>query len=63
MQKEVVLIMDFRYDEGTRPRREMVCPCLTTKIGRGGQHIPSNEPLVLEKWTQSESDKQQNKDI
>lgn len=60
MQKEIVLIMDFRYDEGSRPRKEMICPCITVKQSGGGI---SSVPLVVEKWTQSESDKQQNKDI
>ena len=63
MEREIVLVMDYRYDEGARPRKDKIIPCLTTKIGRGGLHIPSNEPLILERWTQSESNKQQNKDI
>lgn len=63
MQKETVLIMDFRYDDGARPRKDMICPCICAKVGRGGQHIPSNEPLIVERWTQSESNKQQSKDI
>ena len=36
MQKEIVLIMDFRYDEGARPRKDMVCPCITTRTVGGG---------------------------
>ena len=62
--REIVLIMDFRYDEGARPRKEMICPCINSgTCGRGGQHIPSNMPLLVERWTKSELDKQQNKDI
>lgn len=59
MQKEIVLVFDFRYDEGTRPRKGLICPALTTRTGRGG----SQEPLILERWTKSESNKQQNVDI
>ena len=63
MQKEVVMMLDFRFDEGARPRKDMICPAITLLNGRGGgQSIPSNAPLVLERWTRSESDKQQNKD-
>lgn len=63
MQKEIVMIMDFRYDDGVRPRKDMICPCINTLVGRGGNHIPSNAPLIVERWTKSESNKQQNKDI
>ena len=49
MKNKFVMVIDYRYDEGVRPRKEMICPCLTTKIGRGGQHLPSNEPLIIEK--------------
>ena len=62
MQKEIALIMDYRYDEGVRPRKEMICPCITTR-GGGGQLCSSGVPLIVERWTQSESDKPQNKDI
>ena len=61
MQKEIVLIMDYRYDEGTRPRKELISPCICTNAG-GGEGL-SGVPMVLEKWTRSESNKQQNKDI
>lgn len=37
MQKEIVLVFDFRYDEGARPRKGLICPALTTRTGRGGQ--------------------------
>ena len=60
--KEITLIMDYRYDEGVRPRKDMVCPCLVTRVG-GGTGIQSSTPLIVEKWTRSESDKRQNKDI
>ena len=60
---ETILIMDFRYDEGVRPRKEMVCPCLMTRNGGGGGGINSSIPLLVEKWTGSESNKQQNKAI
>lgn len=64
MQKEVVLIMDYRFDEGVRPRKDMISPAICLTNGRGGgDSIPSNAPLILEKWTQSELNKQQNKDI
>lgn len=36
MQKrEVILIMDYRYDEGVRPRKELICPCIATKVDGG----------------------------
>ena len=39
MQKEIVLIMDYRYDEGARPRKDMISPCITTRyIGGGAAH-------------------------
>lgn len=61
MQREVIMMLDFRYDEGARPRKELICPCITT---RGGcNESVSGVPLVIEKWTQSESNKQQSKDI
>ena len=57
--KEPILIMDFRYDEGTRPRTDHCCPCIThTQAGKGGV---SGQPLVVERWTKSESNRQQNK--
>ena len=59
MQRKVVLVMDFRYDEGARPRKDMICPCITTRGGGKNESVP----LILEKWTQSESNRQQNKDI
>lgn len=62
MQKEVILIMDYRYDEGVRPRKELICPCIATKVDGGGC-IPARGAMILERWTKSESDKQQNKDI
>ena len=58
MEKEVILVMDFRYDEGARPRRQLICPCITTKSGGG----ISGTPIVVERWKRSEYDKQQNKD-
>lgn len=30
---EEYVIGDFRYDEGFRPRKNGLCPCLTTKVG------------------------------
>ena len=36
MQKEVILVMDFRYDEGARPRPEKIMPCITTRSNVGG---------------------------
>ena len=33
MQKEIILIMDFRYDEGVRPRKELISPCICTQGG------------------------------
>ena len=62
MQKEIVMIMDFRYDEGVRPRKELICPCITTRYEGGGSSL-SGCPLVVERWIKSESDKLQNKDI
>ena len=61
-KKEVILIMDYRYDEGTRPRNKLICPCISTKTDMG-DCIPARGAMILEKWTRSESDKQQNKDI
>lgn len=62
MKKIPILIMDFRYDEGTRPRQDNCCPCIThTQAGRGGG--ASGQPLIVEKWTKSELDKLQSKDI
>ena len=61
MEREVIMMFDFRYDEGTRPRKEMICPCITTRGGQNGSL--SGVPMVLERWTKSESNKQQNKDI
>lgn len=61
MQKEIVLIMDFRYDEGARPRKEMISPCICTH-GGGGEGL-SGTPMVLERWKRSESNKPQNKGI
>ena len=60
MEKQIIAIMDFRYDEGVRPRKKMICPCITTKAKSGGGI--SGIPLVVERWKQSESDKQRNKD-
>ena len=37
MRKEVILIMDYRYDEGVRPRKEMICPYITTNTREGGE--------------------------
>ena len=61
MQKEVILIMDFRYDEGARPRKEMISPCICTN--GGGKDGLSGTPMILERWTQSESNKPQKRDI
>ena len=61
MQKEIVVIMDFRYDEGVRPRKEKICPCITTRSG-GGSLGSSGVPLIVEKWTKSKSNKQQKQD-
>ncbi len=36
MQKEVVLIMDYRFDEGVRPRKDMISPAICLANGRGG---------------------------
>lgn len=63
MEREIVMVFDFRYDEGARPRKDMICPCITTRTTGGGNHIPSSTPMILERWTKSESNKQQNKDI
>lgn len=64
MQKEIVLVMDYRYDEGVRPRKDMICPCLTTRVNRGGGiSIPSSTPMIVERWKKSESNKQQSKDL
>ena len=38
MEKEVVLVMDFRYDEGVRPRKEFISPCICTH-GGGQRYI------------------------
>lgn len=64
MRKELFLVIDYRYDEGARPRKEMICPCINSgTCGAGGEHIPSNMPLLVEKWTKSELNKRQNKDL
>lgn len=60
MRKEVILIMDYRSDEGVRPRKEMICPCITTNTREGGSYIPSSTPLIVERWTKSESKTTQN---
>ena len=59
-KKEVILIMDYRYDEGIRPRKELICPSITTKVDMGNC-IPARGAMILERW--SESNKQQNKDL
>lgn len=61
MRKEVIALADFRADEGLRPRRELICPTLTLGLGGGGGLTRSI--LVIERWTKSRSDKQQNKVI
>lgn len=62
MKKEPILIMDYRYDEGCRPRRDNCCPALNTHQ-RGGGGI-SAEPLIVELWTWSDTElnRQPNKD-
>ena len=62
MQKDIICIMDFRYDEGFGPRKQLICPCICTRCSGSGGSL-SGTPLVVEKWKQSESNKQQNKDI
>lgn len=59
-KKEVILIMDYRYDKGIRPRKELICPSITTKVDMGNC-IPARGAMILERW--SESNKQQNKDL
>lgn len=59
MQKEIVLTMDYRCDEGARPRKNLVSPCITTTSRGGG--IPTSTPLVVERWIKSESNKPQDK--
>jgi len=51
--------MDYRYDEGCRPRLDDICPTITTHTGGGDRTISSN-PLIVEKWIRYESNKQQN---
>lgn len=41
---EEYVIGDFRYDEGFRPRKNGLCPCLTTKVG--GASLSAN-PLYV----------------
>ena len=41
---EEYVIGDFRYDEGFRPRKNGLCPCLTTKVGRASL---SSNPLYV----------------
>lgn len=41
---EEYVIGDFRYDEGFRPRKNSLCPCLTTKVG--GASLSAN-PLYV----------------
>lgn len=54
MQKKIILIMDYRYDEGVRPRKDKICPCITTHSCGDGRKALSGQPLVVEKWTKSE---------
>ena len=59
-QKRAVAIMDYRYDEGCRVRKEPICPTIARLSDRGGT---AGKPLVVEIWTKeekSESDKPQN---
>lgn len=35
MEREIVMVFDFRYDEGARPRKDMICPCITTRTTGG----------------------------
>lgn len=41
------IIGDFRYDEGFRPRKNGLCPCLTTKVG--GASLSANPLYVTRK--------------
>ena len=43
---EEYVIGDFRYDEGFRPRKNGLCPCLTTKVG--GQVSPLTHYMLRE---------------
>lgn len=44
LQNNDYVVGDFRYDEGFRPRKNGLCPCLTTKVG--GTSLSAN-PLYV----------------
>ena len=42
----VMAMADMRYDEGLRIRKEMVSPCICTRLGAT---TLSGQPLIIEK--------------
>ena len=56
MQKELILVMDFRYDEGARPRKEKICPCINSgTCGRGG----NTYQVICRYWWRNGQDQNQ----